>query len=91
MSIESDRWITEQAVDNRTIEPFREMQVAGGVLSYALSSYGFDRRVSNEFKSFTRVNSVIIDPKQFDKEIVRCGRGRFGGRSAGFVRCGACH
>jgi dCTP deaminase len=88
MSIESDRWIREQAANNRIMEPFREKSIAGGVLSYRLRSYGNDRRVSNEFKSFTRTDSAIIDPKQFDEKIVRCGRGRLGDRSAGFVRAG---
>lgn len=88
MSIESDRWILEQAVNNRMIAPFSEKQDAGGVLSFGLSSYGYDRRVWSEFKSFTCVNSAILGPKQFDEEIVRFGRGGFGDRSAGFVCAG---
>jgi dCTP deaminase len=48
------------------IEPFCEKQVASDVISYGLSSYGYDLRVSNEFKIFTNVNSAIIDPKAFD-------------------------
>ncbi len=67
MSIGSDRWIREQAVNHRMIEPFSEKQVAGGVISYGLSSYGYDLRVSDEFKIFTNVNSAIIDPKAFDE------------------------
>ena len=67
MSIKSDRWIREQAVQHRMIEPFSEKQVAGGVISYGLSSYGYDLRVSDEFKIFTNVNSAIIDPKAFDE------------------------
>ena len=62
MSIKSDRWIREQAVQHRMIEPFSEKQVANGVISYGLSSYGYDLRVSDEFKIFTNVNSAIIDP-----------------------------
>lgn len=89
MSIESDRWIGAQAAIHRMMEPYCEEQIAGEVQSYGLPSYGYDRRVANEFKRFTCVNSAIIDPKQFDKEIVRFGRGRFGDRSAGFVRAGA--
>ncbi len=67
MSIKSDRWIREQAVKHRMIEPFSEKQVAGGVISYGLSSYGYDLRVSDEFKIFTNVNSAMIDPKAFDE------------------------
>jgi len=67
MSIQSDRWIKEQAINHRTIEPFSEKQVREGVISYGLSSYCYDLRVSDEFKIFTNVNSVIIDPKAFDE------------------------
>ena len=67
MSIQSDRWIREQAIQHRMIEPFSEKQVAEGVISYGLSSYGYDLRVSDEFKIFTNVNSAIIDPKSFDE------------------------
>ena len=67
MSIQSDRWIREQAIQHRMIEPFSEKQVASGVISYGLSSYGYDLRVSDEFKIFTNVNSAIIDPKAFDE------------------------
>jgi dCTP deaminase len=67
MSIKSDKWIRKQAVENKMIEPFSEKQVRDGVISYGLSSYGYDLRVSNEFKIFTNVNSAIIDPKNFDE------------------------
>ena len=67
MSIQSDRWIREQATKHRMIEPFSEKQVREGVISYGLSSYGYDLRVSDEFKIFTNVNSAIIDPKAFDE------------------------
>ena len=67
MSIQSDRWIREQAINHRMIEPFSEKQVAAGVISYGLSSCGYDLRVSDEFKIFTNVNSTIIDPKAFDE------------------------
>lgn len=66
MSIQSDRWIREHA-QLGMIEPFSEKQVRAGVISYGLSSYGYDLRVSNEFKIFTNVNSAIIDPKSFDE------------------------
>ena len=67
MSILSDRWIREQALNHQMIEPFCEKQVREGVISYGLSSYGYDLRVSDEFKIFTNVNSAIIDPKAFDE------------------------
>jgi dCTP deaminase len=66
MSIKSDRWIREQSL-NGMITPFSEKQVREGVISYGLSSYGYDLRVSDEFKIFTNVNSTIIDPKNFDE------------------------
>ena len=89
MSIKSDRWIREQAVQHRMIEPFSEKQVAGGVISYGLSSYGYDLRVSDEFKIFTNVNSAIIDPKAFDERSFVSVRGGIGHRSAQFVCPGA--
>lgn len=67
MSIKSDKWIRTEARDRRMIEPFSEKQVREGVISYGLSSYGYDLRVSDEFKIFTNVNSAIIDPKNFDE------------------------
>jgi len=67
MSIQNDRWIREQALQHGMIEPFSEKQVREGVISYGLSSYGYDLRVSDEFKIFTNVNSAIIDPKAFDE------------------------
>ena len=67
MSIQSDRWIREQVVKHGMIEPFSETQVSRNVISYGLSSYGYDLRVSDEFKIFTNVNSAIIDPKEFDE------------------------
>lgn len=67
MSIKSDKWIREQAMKHGMIEPFSEKQMSKGCISYGLSSYGYDLRVSNEFKIFTNVNSAIIDPKAFDE------------------------
>jgi dCTP deaminase len=67
MSIQSDRWIREQAIEHRMIEPFIDMQVNEGVISFGLSSYGYDLRVSEEFKIFTNVNNAVIDPKDFDE------------------------
>ncbi len=65
LSIKSDRWIREQALKGM-IEPFSEKQVREGVVSYGLSSYGYDLRVSDEFRIFTNVNSAVVDPKAFD-------------------------
>jgi dCTP deaminase len=67
MSIKSDQWIREQALTCQMITPFVEKQVREAIISYGLSSYGYDLRVSDEFKIFTNVNSAIIDPKNFDE------------------------
>src|ERR1035441_6324623 len=67
MSIQCDRWIREQAIKHRMIEPFSEKQVDDGVISHGHSSYGYDLRVSCKFKIFTNVNSAIVDPKAFDE------------------------
>ncbi len=66
MSIKSDRWIKRMALEQGMIEPFVETQVREGVISYGLSSYGYDIRVADEFKVFTNINSTVIDPKSFD-------------------------
>lgn len=60
-----DTWIREQAVEHGMIEPFVEGQQREGVISFGLSSYGYDARVSDEFKIFTNVDSAIVDPKNF--------------------------
>ncbi len=67
MSIKSDRWIRRMALEQEMINPFSERQVNHGVISYGLSSYGYDLRVADEFKIFTNVNSTIVDPKSFDE------------------------
>ena len=67
MAIKSDRWIRTQAIENEMISPFCEKQVREGVISYGLSSYGYDLRVADEFKIFTNVSSTIVDPKNFDE------------------------
>ncbi len=66
MSIKSDRWIKHMAAEYGMIEPFVEDQVRAGVVSFGLSSYGYDLRVADEFKIFTNVNSAVVDPKNFD-------------------------
>ena len=66
MSIKSDRWIRRLVRDQRMIEPFADSQVREGVISYGVSSYGYDMRVAPEFKIFTNVLSAVVDPKHFD-------------------------
>jgi dCTP deaminase len=66
MSIKSDKWIRQMATEQRMIEPFVDRQVRHGVISYGLSSYGYDIRVTNEFKIFTNVHSAVVDPKNFN-------------------------
>jgi dCTP deaminase len=66
MSIKSDRWIRRMAREHRMIEPFVDGQVREGAISYGVSSYGYDMRVAPEFRIFTNVLSVIVDPKHFD-------------------------
>jgi dCTP deaminase len=65
--IKSDRWIRRMAQEHDMINPYSEKQVSQGVISYGVSSYGYDLRVADEFKIFTNVNSTVIDPKQFDE------------------------
>ena len=66
MAIKPDRWIRRMAKEKQMIEPFVDGQVREGVISYGLSSYGYDIRVSSEFKIFTNVHSGLVDPKNFD-------------------------
>jgi dCTP deaminase len=66
MSIKADKWIRRMCEEHRMIEPFEAGQVRDGVVSYGLSSYGYDIRVSKEFKVFTNVYNAIVDPKRFD-------------------------
>jgi dCTP deaminase len=65
-SIKADRWIKRMALERGMIEPFEDRQVRQGVISYGLSSYGYDIRVADEFKVFTNINSTVVDPKNFD-------------------------
>ena len=68
MSICSDAWIRRMAREHKMIEPFVEQQVREAVISYGLSSYGYDSRVADQFKIFTNINSTIVDPKAFSPE-----------------------
>ena len=65
MTIQSDKWIRNMAKSHEMINPFEENQIRDNKISYGLSSYGYDARVSNEFKIFTNVNSEVVDPKNF--------------------------
>ena len=65
MAVMSDRWIRQKCLESNMIEPFIDGQRKDGTISYGLSSYGYDARVSDEFKIFTDVDSVIVDPKAF--------------------------
>ncbi len=66
MPIKSDRWIRQMAREHRMIEPFVESQVREGVISFGLSSYGYDMRVADDYRIFTNVNTAVVDPKHFD-------------------------
>ncbi len=66
MGLKPDHWIRKMAHEHRMIEPFEEKQVRTGVVSYGVSSYGYDVRVADEFKIFTNVFSATVDPKNFD-------------------------
>ena len=66
MGLKPDHWIRKMALEHRMIEPFNDRQVSQGVISYGVSSYGYDIRVASEFKIFTNVFGAIVDPKAFD-------------------------
>jgi len=68
MSIKPDTWIRRMALEQGMIEPFVDRQVRQGVISYGLSSYGYDIRVGEEFKIFTNVHSTVVDPKNFNPD-----------------------
>jgi len=70
VSIKSDRWIRHMAKTEGMIEPFQEAQVRTReeerLISFGVSSYGYDVRCADEFKIFTNINSAMVDPKAFD-------------------------
>lgn len=73
MSIKSDKWISKMAKEYGMIEPFEDGQVRKNdkgekLISYGVSSYGYDVRCANEFKIFTNINSAIVDPKEFSAD-----------------------
>lgn len=66
MAIKPDKWIRKMALEQEMIVPFVENQVRENVISYGVSSYGYDVRIADEYKIFTNINSTIVDPKHFD-------------------------
>jgi len=66
MSVRPDHWIKKMATEHKMIEPFVDGQVRDGAISYGVSAYGYDIRVSNEFKVFTNIYNSVVDPKNFD-------------------------
>ena len=66
MTVLSDRWIKNMCKKNKMISPFISKQIRKGKISFGLSSYGYDARVSEDFKIFTNVDSALVDPKNFD-------------------------
>jgi dCTP deaminase len=66
MGLQADSWIRRMALEHGMIEPFVDGQVREGVISYGLSSYGYDIRCTDEFKIFTNVHSAMVDPKNFN-------------------------
>jgi len=67
MGVKPDSWIRKMALEHKMIEPFEDRLVRENVISYGLSSYGYDIRVSDEFLIFTNVNSSMVDPKSLDQ------------------------
>lgn len=68
MGLKSDNWIREKSLNENMITPFCEDQVGTDVVSYGVSSYGYDIRVGDEFKIFTNVSSTVVDPKDFNEK-----------------------
>ncbi|HLE15111.1 MAG TPA: dCTP deaminase [Anaerolineales bacterium] len=66
MGLKPDHWIRKMAREHGMIEPYADNQVRDGVISFGVSSYGYDIRVADEFKIFTNVFSAVVDPKHFD-------------------------
>lgn len=66
MGVKPDHWIKKASLEQGMIEPFTDSQIRDGVISYGVSSYGYDIRVADEFKIFTNINSAMVDPKNFD-------------------------
>ena len=75
MSIMPDHWIRRMAAEHGMIEPFVEAQRREGMISFGLSSYGYDARVADEFKVFTNVDNALVDPKNFAEDSFVTRRG----------------
>ena len=68
MALMPDSWIREMATTRGMIDPFVDRQTGAGVISFGLSSYGYDARLAPEFRVFTNVHSVVVDPKEFSAQ-----------------------
>jgi len=68
MGLKPDHWISRMAVEQKMFDPFVAHQVRDGVISFGVSSYGYDIRVADEFKIFTNVYSAVVDPKHFNPD-----------------------
>lgn len=66
MGLKPDHWIRKMSLEHGMIEPFAEGEAREGIISYGVSSYGYDMRIADEYKIFTNVHSAIVDPKDFD-------------------------
>jgi dCTP deaminase len=86
MSVKPDHWIRRMALEHKMIEPFTDRQMREGVISYGVSSYGYDIRVADEFQIFTNVNSTIVDPKHFDSRSLVSYKGFALARSIEYFR-----
>ncbi len=69
MSVKSDRWIEEMAMKHKMIEPFEKSQISSGVISFGVSSYGYDVRVADEFRIFHGRKDTVLDPKQITTDL----------------------
>lgn len=70
MGLKPDHWIAKMALEHKMIEPFAESQVREGVISYGVSSYGYDMRIADEFKIYQAVESAVIDPKNHERRLM---------------------
>ncbi len=66
MGVKNDQWIRKMALEHDMIVPYEDRQVREGVISYGVSSYGYDVRIADEYKIFTNINNTVVDPKRFD-------------------------
>lgn len=71
MSIKPDQWITRMAQDKEMIVPFVKEQIKKNNISFGLSSFGYDIRLSDEFKLFNPPQDLIVDPKRMEEKLFR--------------------